>query len=292
MSVTSQPVSITSYSLLKGRLYKVGVLAIVVVPFMSIPVAFWQLWHTIAGLFDVLLLIGTFLPIALGITVGYHRHFTHRSFQAKPWVRAVLGIFGLMAIEGKIITRVADHRMHQQFSDQEEDLHSPMKSLFHAHIGWFFQSDAADPHEYAKDLLRDPLVVALDRQAPWWYVVSLVTPFLLGGFQGLLWAGLVRIFLVHHFTWSINSICHTFGDRPYKTPTQDRSGNVPWLLLSLGENYHNTHHAVPWSARHGTTLLNDPSFACILLLQRLGLAWDIRVPSEERLRSVLAEEGM
>lgn len=263
----------------KSLVYKTLLLVVIVVPFLGVIVAFWQLWDRVAGPKDLLLLAGTFVPVALGITVGYHRHFTHASFQAHPVVRVFLGILGLMAIEGKITRWVADHRKHHQFSDRQGDLHSPTDGLLHAHLGWLFGKDKADVRRYGKDLLEDPLVQTLDRFFPLWVILSLGTPFLLGGWQGFLWGGLVRVFLVHHFTWSINSICHVFGARPYRSG--DNSGNVSWLLLSLGENYHNTHHAFPRSARHGTGVWNDMSWGVIRILQWAGLAWSVNLPSEE-----------
>lgn len=265
--------------LLRQKLSKAGVLVVVVVPFLGTAVAIWQLWNWAVGWGDLFLLVGTFVPIALGITVGYHRHFTHASFQAIPIARRALGVLGLMALEGGITRWVANHRMHHRFSDREGDLHSPMEGLWHAHIGWLFSKKEADPQKYARDLLGDKLVQSLDRQFPLWAIVSLALPFLLGGWQGFLWGGLVRVFLVHHFTWGINSVCHVFGERPYRT--RDNSGNVPWWALSLGENYHNTHHAFPSSARHGTSVWNDLSWGVIRLLELVGLAWNVKLPSEE-----------
>ena len=204
-----------------------------------------------------------------GITVGFHRYFTHGSFRAKRPLRIALGIMGSLAVEGPLIRWVADHRKHHKYSDQDGDPHSPWaygdsvggltKGLYHAHLGWLFDEEQTPQRQYAPDLLADKDIVRISRHFPTWVAVSTLLPPLIGGlwsmsWQGALsaffWATLVRIALLHHVTWSINSICHVAGNRPFKS--RDKSGNVWWLaILSFGESWHNLHHADPTSARHG-----------------------------------------
>jgi stearoyl-CoA desaturase (delta-9 desaturase) len=250
----------------------------------------------------------------LGITVGYHRHFTHRSFKARGAVRAVLAILGSAAIEGPVISWVADHRKHHAFADQQGDPHSPhvdhgvgwagaLRGLLHAHIGWLFRHDQRGAHaRYARDLLADPVTRFVDRTFVLWALGGLAAAFGLGvaiggtvaaGLTGLLWGGFVRMFVLHHVTYSINSICHVFGRRSFDT--RDESRNVFWLALpSFGEAWHNNHHAFPTSARHGLSRFElDPSALVIRGLEACGLAWDVvRVsPERQRSKAVSAKPG-
>lgn len=263
--------------------FKIALIVVVVVPFIAVIAAIWQAWNRFINIQDILLLATSYLVIAAGVTVGLHRYFTHKSFRANRGLEIALAILGSMALEGPLIQWVATHRLHHQNSDGDEDLHSPVHGLFHAHIGWIFNSRQAVESHYAKDLLADPVIVTISRLFPFWIVLSLVIPFLIGGWQGLLWGGLVRIFLVHHFTWSINSICHVFGSRPYVTNGNDNSRNVPWLaLFTLGESYHCTHHAFPTSARHADHWWQDISYCIIRGFEKLGLASDIKLPTAEQ----------
>jgi stearoyl-CoA desaturase (delta-9 desaturase) len=245
----------------------------------------------------------TYLLTGLGITVGFHRLFTHRSFKTRPALRGLLAVMGSAAVEGPVIEWVANHRKHHQFSDQPGDPHSPhvdyghgwrgaLAGLYHAHIGWIFGGDAlADRERYAKDLLADPVVAFVDRTFLLWVLAGLAFPFaigfaltgtLLGALTALLWGGAVRMFCLHHATFSINSLCHFFGRRRYDT--DDESRNLHWLALpTLGEAWHNNHHAFPTSARHGLRWWQlDPSAWFISALQHLGLAWDVVRISPER----------
>ena len=277
------------------NLRKTGLLLVVGVPFLAVLAAAWQAWNRWVNLQDLLLLVFFFFLMGLSVTVGLHRYFTHKSFKASRGLELALAVMALLALEGPIIRWVASHRMHHQFSDEEEDLHSPLDGLWHAHVGWIFGPRHGNPSLYAKDLLADRTIVTLDKLIPLWLVISLGVPFLIGGWQGLLWGGLVRTFLVHHFTWSINSVCHAFGSRPYQTRGRDQSRNVNWLaLFTFGESYHCTHHAFPTSARHADHWWQDLSYCVIRGFALLGLASDIKVPTlqqfaRKRIPSGIAE---
>ena len=238
-----------------------------------------------------------------GVTVGFHRHLTHRAFKAKTWVRGTLAILGSAAIEGPVISWVADHRKHHAFADVEGDPHSPhvdhghglkgaLRGLFHAHVGWLFiHTERGLKTRYAPDLMKDPIVSFISRTFVLWVAVGLAVPFFLGwaiggtvaeGLTGLLWGGAVRMLVLHHVTFSINSLCHFFGKRTYKT--SDESRNLGWLsFFTFGEAWHNSHHAFPTSARHGLKRWQfDPSAWVIWALEKTGLAWDVVRITPER----------
>jgi len=255
---------------------RAAVLVVVVAPFLATIVAIVQLWQWLVTWQDLALLIGMYLPISLGVTAGFHRMLTHRSFRAHPVVRATLLILGSMAVEGAAITWAANHLKHHALADKEGDPHSPVDGLFHAHLGWLLTTDDADPKVYCRHLLRDPVVVFVDRTFLLWVGLSLLIPFAIGGWTGLLWGGLVRMFYVHHVTWSVNSVCHTFGRRSFET--SDRSRNQ-WTvgLLALGEGWHNNHHAFPRSAVHGLDRWQfDASAWLIAGLERLRLVREVQ----------------
>jgi stearoyl-CoA desaturase (delta-9 desaturase) len=248
----------------------------VVGPLLATVYAVIQLWQWAVDWPDLVLLVAMYIPLTLGVTAGFHRMLTHRSFRAHPVVRAVLLICGSMAVEGAAITWAANHLKHHAHADEPGDPHSPAEGLFHAHLGWLFGSGDADPARYCQHLLKDPVVVFVDRTFWFWVVLSLAIPFAIGGWTGLLWGGLVRMFLLHHVTWSVNSICHTFGHRAFETT--DRSRNQ-WTigLLALGEGWHNNHHAFPRSAVHGLERWQlDLSATLINTLERLGLATGVQ----------------
>jgi stearoyl-CoA desaturase (delta-9 desaturase) len=270
---------------LKDTAHKLSILALVVIPLAGVIVAMRMLWHRAAGWDDVALMIGLYVPISMGITVGFHRYLTHRGFRAGPLVKATLLVLGSMAVEGSAIAWAANHRKHHALSDREGDPHSPADGFFHAHVGWLFDGQVADQVVYARDLRADRMVMWISRTWPLWAAMSLVIPFLVGGWSGLLWGGLVRIFLTHHVTWSVNSVCHTFGKRPYQT--KDRSRNQ-WVvgLLALGEGWHNNHHAFPRSALHGLRWWQfDLSGITIRLLERLRLIWNVQRVSPDDVRA-------
>jgi stearoyl-CoA desaturase (Delta-9 desaturase) len=260
----------------QARVQRGLVLLIVVGPFLATGFAIIQLWDRGVTWRDLMLLIGLYVPISLGVTAGFHRMLTHRSFRAHPVAHAVILVFGSMAVEGAPIGWAANHLKHHVLSDQPGDPHSPLDGLLHAHLGWLFGLEEADPETYCRPLLRDRVIVAIDRLFPVWVILSLVIPFAVGGWSGLLWGGLVRMFFVHHVTWSVNSVCHTFGHREFATT--DRSRNQ-WTigLLGMGEGWHNNHHAFPRSAVHGLDRWQlDVSAWLIGGLEMLGLATDVQ----------------
>ena len=276
------------------------------VPMLFLIVAGWQVWDKALHWRDLGILVGVYLATGFGITVGFHRLLTHRSFKTSPVLKGVFAALGSAAIEGPVISWVADHRKHHTFSDEHGDPHSPhvghgggwrgtLKGLFHAHMGWLFiHTERGSKVRFAPDLMKDPVVRFIDRTFLLWAIVGLAVPFALGyalggtlvaGLTALLWGGAVRIFLLHHLTYSVNSVCHVFGRRRFATG--DESRNVFWLALpTMGEAWHNNHHAFPTSAFHGLGRLElDPSAAVIRALERLGLVWDVVRVSPERQRS-------
>ena len=261
---------------LQDLTHKAVIVALVVIPLAGVVIAMRMLWQRAAGWDDVALMLGLYVPISMGITIGFHRFLTHRGFKAHSAVKAALLILGSMAVEGPAIAWAANHRKHHALADREGDPHSPADGFFHAHIGWLFEGQNADQVVYARELREDRLVMWISKTFPLWAALSLVVPFLIGGWSGLLWGGLVRIFLTHHVTWSVNSVCHTFGKRPFST--KDRSRNQ-WVvgLLALGEGWHNNHHAFPRSAFHGLRWWQfDLSGLVVRLLERLRLVWNVQ----------------
>jgi stearoyl-CoA desaturase (Delta-9 desaturase) len=294
------------------RTHKLVNLAGVTLPLAGLVLAIVLLWERMVGPKELAILLVGYALTGIGITVGYHRLFTHRSFQTFRPVRYVFAVLGQMAVEGSVVAWVADHRKHHQFSDAEGDPHSPhagfgdgileaLRGLWHAHTGWIFSgAGRADHARYAKDLLDDRGLRVISRLFGPTVLVSLLLPALVGwlwiggryGFlAGLLWGGAVRILLLHHVTWSINSICHFFGRRQFRS--QDESRNVWWLsLVSFGESWHNNHHAFPTSAYHGLRRLQvatDPGAWVIWLLERVGLAWKVtRIPQAKQAAKTIA----
>ncbi len=278
-----------------------------IVPLLLVGFAAWRAWGGTLRWSDLVVLAITYALTGLGVTVGFHRLFTHRSFKTGPRTRFVLAVLGSAAIEGPLIEWVSNHRKHHQFSDEAGDPHSPhhhgpglrgtLRGLIHAHFGWILGGGAlAKPERYAKDLLNDPVSRFVDRSFVVWLLLGLALPFALGAaltgtvggaLTALLWGGAVRIFLLHHATFSINSLCHYFGRRPYETGDQSR--NLAWLSLpTLGEAWHNNHHAFPTSAAHGHGRLQlDPSWWVISGLVRCGLAWDVVGVSSSRVERAL-----
>jgi stearoyl-CoA desaturase (delta-9 desaturase) len=254
---------------------KVYVLVIVIVPFLATLLAIRLLWERAVHWPDLALLLGMYTLVAPGMTVGYHRMLTHRSFQPHPVVKFVLLVLGAMGVEAPPIEWAATHIKHHAQSDREGDPHSPMEGFFHAHVGWLFKGDFPDPKVYCRHLLKDPIVVFVNRTFLLWVALSLLIPFMIGGWTGLLWGGLVRIFIGHHITFSVNSVCHTFGKREFETNDQSRN---EWIvgLLAFGEGWHNNHHAFPRSAFHGLHWWQfDLSGYIIWMLERLRLARDV-----------------
>jgi stearoyl-CoA desaturase (delta-9 desaturase) len=282
---------------------RVANLAATLVPLGLVGLAAWRAWGGALRWPDLVSLAVSYLLTGLGVTVGFHRLLTHRSFKTSAPMRALLAALGSMAVEGPVIEWVANHRKHHRFSDQPGDPHSPhvdrgsglrgaLTGLYHAHVGWILGGEAlADREHYAKDLLADPVIDFIDRTFLVWVLAGLALPFglgvaltgsLAGGLTALLWGGAVRIFLLHHATFSINSLCHFFGRRRFDTA--DESRNLLWLALpTLGEAWHNNHHAFPTSARHGLRWWQvDPSAWLIAGMERAGLVWDVVKISRER----------
>jgi stearoyl-CoA desaturase (delta-9 desaturase) len=276
---------------------------ITVVPIALLALAGWQTWNDALRPSDLLVFGIVYVLTGLGVTIGFHRLFTHRSFATSRVLRGVFAALGSAAIEGPVISWVADHRKHHACSDREGDPHSPhvdhggglggaLKGFFHAHVGWLFiHTQRGSKERFAPDLLRDPVIRFIDRTFFVWATLGLAIPFGLGvaiggsigaGLTGLLWGGAVRVFVVHHVTYSVNSLCHMFGRQPFAT--KDESRNLAWLALpTFGEAWHNNHHAFPTSAIHGLRRWQpDPSALVILALEKLGLVWDVVKISPER----------
>ena len=275
-------------------LYKAIVLAVVIVPLLATALAISLLWRRVVNWPDLALLATMYTLVAFGVTIGYHRMLTHRSFRPHPAVKLILLILGSMSWEGPALTWAATHIKHHAHADREGDPHSPVEGFFHAHLGWLLSDNMADPNVYCRNLVKDPIVVFVSRTFFLWAALTLVIPFLIGGWTGLLWGGLVRIFLTHHVTWSVNSVCHTFGKREFET--NDRSRNE-WLvgLLGFGEGWHNNHHAFPRSAFHGLHWWQfDLSGYVIYTLERLGLAHEVYRVSADMLarRSAKQQEAV
>ena len=282
---------------------------VTVVPFLLLGFAVWTAWGDQLHWHDVLLFFLMYFLTGVGITVGYHRLFTHRSFKTSAPMRALIGVLGSMAVEGPVIEWVAYHRRHHAFSDEEGDPHSPhvgfghgllgaIRGLWYAHVGWvWFSSESAEEDRYAPDLMKDPVVRAVDRTFILWALAGIALPFGLGvaltgtvagGLTGALWGGAVRICVTHHITFSINSLCHFFGRQRYETG--DESRNLAWLaIFTFGEAWHNNHHAFPTAARHGVGRKEvDIAGMVITAMERTGLAWDVVRISDERREAKLA----
>jgi stearoyl-CoA desaturase (Delta-9 desaturase) len=269
---------------------------VTIVPFLALGAVCWQLWANLLHWSDVAVFVIMYVLTGLGVTVGFHRYLTHRSFKTSGPLRAILAVLGSAAIEGPVISWVADHRKHHRFSDREGDPHSPhvghgggwkgaLSGLVHAHLGWLFiHTERGARRRYAPDLLKDPIVSFVDRTFVVWALGGFAVAFGLGwaiggtwlaALTGLLWGGGVRMLVVHHVTYSINSLCHFFGRRRFTT--SDHSRNLLWLALpSFGESWHNNHHAFPTSAYHGLRRWEiDPSALVIRALEGAGLVWDV-----------------
>jgi stearoyl-CoA desaturase (delta-9 desaturase) len=278
-----------------------------IAPFLALIAAVVLLWGWGLSWLDLGLATGFYVVSTLGVTVGYHRYFTHGAFKAARPLRIALAIVGGLAAQGPVIGWVADHRRHHAFSDREGDPHSPWlygtsptalaRGFWHAHLGWLFGRDRTNIARFAPDLAADRDIRAVDGLFPLWVACSVLAPAALGGLiawswwaavTALLWAGLARISLQHHVTWSVNSICHMIGSRPFTN--RDKSANFwPLALLSMGESWHNSHHADPTCARHGVLAGQiDISARVIWFLEKLGWASRVRWPTPHRLTRIAA----
>jgi stearoyl-CoA desaturase (delta-9 desaturase) len=296
MSTSTTPRKIATVRDETSLTSKIVTFVAVVGPPFGVAIAIWGLWGVAVHWVDVVTMVVMYIACGLGITVGYHRLFSHRSFKTTPAIRAMFSILGAMTIQGPLTQWVTDHRKHHAHSDDHGDPHSPhvgrrgehgrVVGLWWAHMGWLFRTKGMERGEqWGRDLYQDTLIRRVDRLYMLWVALSVGIPFaigwafhgtLLGGVQTMVWAGLIRIFLFQHSTWAINSICHSFGKRSYRT--NDQSRNV-WLLAipSFGEAWHNNHHAFPGSAVHGVDRRQPDMSAWVIgMLERLGLAWDVK----------------
>ncbi len=282
----------------------------VAVPFLALLAAAPLAWGWGLGWHDILLAVAFYYLSGLGVSVGLHRYFTHGSFKAKRGFKVALAIAGSLAIEKPVITWVADHRRHHKYSDKDGDPHSPWrfgtdakalaKGLAFAHVGWMFEGDVTSEEKFCPDWLADSDISAISRWFPGLVAASLLAPPLIGGLWSMSWQGaataffwatLVRIAFLHHITWSINSICHTFGKAEFEV--RDKSRNVSWLaILSFGESWHNLHHSDPTCARHGVLKGQiDIAARTIWLAEKLGWVYDVRWPDEARLTAKQARKS-
>ena len=295
---------------IQSRKEQIALAFFIAVPFVAIAAAIPLAWGGWLSWTDVVIALVMYAITGHGVTVGFHRLFTHKSFKPNRPLKIALAVAGSMAIQGPVIRWVADHRKHHKFSDRDGDPHSPWrygtdikalsKGFMHAHMMWLFNPEQTPQRKYAPDLMKDRDLVRISRQFPIWVTVSLLLPTLAGGlitmsWQGALtayfWGGLVRVGLLHHVTWSINSICHTIGNRPFVS--RDKSANVWWLAIpSMGESWHNLHHADPTCARHGVMRGQfDSSARLIWFLEKVGWISDVRWPVRERIEGKLIKNA-
>jgi len=291
----------------RGNPEQYTVAVFVILPLLTLVAAVPFAWGWGLSWWDIGLAAGFYVVSSLGVTVGYHRYFTHGSFKAKRPLRIALALAGSLASQGSVVTWVADHRRHHAFSDREGDPHSPWlfgtsplaiaRGFWHSHMGWLFQRDKTNAERFAPDLLTDKDIQLVDKLFVPMTVVTLGLPGLIGGLAtmswwgavtAIFWAGFVRVAFLHHITWSVNSVCHMIGDRPYVS--RDRAANFwPLAILSMGESWHNSHHADPTGARHGVRRGQvDISARVIWIFEKLGWAWAVRWPRPERLAAKLA----
>jgi stearoyl-CoA desaturase (Delta-9 desaturase) len=287
----------------KPRRYPISIgdrliyLGAIIFPFIGLGVAIGLLWGVGFSWVHLGLLLGMYVVSAFGVTVGYHRLFTHRSFTTNRVVKTILAILGSMATEGPLLKWVAQHRMHHQNSDAPGDPHSPhefgdgfigtLRGLWHAHVGWIFGGDDGNLDRYVVDLKNDGALRVVSNLFPLWVALGMFIPALLGGLitmswmgalLGFIWGGLARVFFVHHITWSINSVCHFWGTRPYDCHDESRN-NFIFGVIGFGEGWHNNHHAFPTSARHGLKWWQfDASYWLIRGMEVVGLADKVKVP--------------
>ncbi len=303
-AATTAPDHVPAHEASRG--VRIATAITIFLPFAALIVGLAMIWPMgyALGWTSLGLLLGFYLITGKGITVGYHRYFTHKSFECPRWMKWYLGVTGSMACEGSILYWCATHRCHHQHSDSENDPHSPhhhgegvwamLRGFWHAHVGWMLPGEHPNVHRYAPDLARDRDIVTMSRLFPVWALMGLVLPTVIGGlitmswfgaFMGFLWGGLIRVFMVHHITWSINSVCHIWGTRPFKSHDHS-TNNFIFGVLGFGEGWHNNHHAFPRSARHGLRWWEiDTSYMMIKGMKWLGLASDIKVPTKDRIEA-------
>ncbi len=275
----------------------------IMIPFAGVIAAGVLIWGNGFNWLDFALMTGMYVLTAGSVTIGFHRLFVHRSYETSMPVKFLLAVTGSFALQGSLMKWVALHRRHHQHSDTPDDVHSPhhsgtgvigfLRGFWHSHIGFAFLADPPNLERYVKDLNASPTLRLAERLYILWVLLGLAIPFALGGlisgtwagaWTGLIWGGLVRIFLVHHVTWSVNSACHIWGKRRYRSRDESRD-NIVFGILALGEGWHNSHHAFPTSARHGLLWWQlDVSYWMIRLLAILGLAKKVKVPSKQHMK--------
>jgi stearoyl-CoA desaturase (delta-9 desaturase) len=292
------PVAVSS-----GRGKQQVVTAILVVaPLLGVVAAAMGVISPRITILDVILAVAFYAVSGHGLTAGFHRMFTHRSFKAARWVKITLAVAGSLGMEGSVISWVANHRRHHAYTDRKGDPHSPyeygngmwnqIRGAMHAHVGWLFQAQPTEEARWAPDLVKDKDLAAISRMFPFLGIASLGLPMLIGwavtrtwagALGGLIWGGLIRVFVLHHATFSVNSVCHLWGRRPFTTRVEDRSTNfAPLAVLAMGENWHNLHHSCPTLARHGVDRHQlDSTARLIWILQRAGAVWDVKWPVAE-----------
>jgi stearoyl-CoA desaturase (delta-9 desaturase) len=285
-------------------LTKLILLALVWLPIIGVVSAIALLWNQWVNWVDLTLFLTMYTVCAFGITLGFHRMLTHKAFQAHPWVKTFFLISGSMAMQGPALHWAATHTQHHANSDDEGDPHSPLKSLWHAHVGWILNDFKPDIQKYAGAMLKDPIIVFVHNTFWLWVFVGLAIPSLIGAgaaylmgqsawfgaLTGLIWGGFVRLFFNQHITWAVNSICHTFGSRQFETTDESRN-NFLFGILAMGEGWHNNHHAFPRSARHGMSWKQpDPSAWAIWIMEKLGLIKDVVLISRKRIEARLRSE--
>jgi stearoyl-CoA desaturase (delta-9 desaturase) len=289
-----------------GRLQLAITLLILLGPLVGVVAAAMSLIGHFPTILDIVLAVVFYTIAGHGVTAGFHRLFAHRSFHARRSVKIALALAGSLAFEGAVIGWVANHRRHHAYTDRIGDPHSPhlrgatpwaqLRGALHAHIGWLLQGQATDAKRWAPDLTGDPDLVLIDRLFPLLCVVSLGAPTLIGwavtgtasgALGAFIWAGLVRVFVLQHATFAVNSACHIWGSRPFTTRPTDRATNfAPLAVFSMGENWHNLHHSLPRSARHGVERGQlDSTARLIRLLELGGLVSEVRWPSSETLEA-------
>lgn len=293
-----------------SKLEKNVALATIIIPFISIIFAIYLYWGLWVNIYDICICLLMYFLTMLGITLGYHRFFTHKSFKCTTPIKYFLGIFGCMAAQGPIYFWVATHRKHHQCSDREGDPHSPhhgflpsywgtIKGLWHSHIGWMISHNQENYRRLIPDIIRDKSVNFIDKNYFLWVALGILVPGITIGavnhslwcfVKGCLWGGLIRIFLVHHSTWSVNSICHLFGNSPFKTHDESKN-NFICAVLTLGEGWHNNHHAFPSSSRHGLFWWQiDIVYLILRMLSTFGLAWDLIEPEPKQIAGALSND--
>ncbi|HEX8523252.1 MAG TPA: fatty acid desaturase [Tepidisphaeraceae bacterium] len=282
---------------------------VVLLPFAGFIAACIYFWGRGLDALHLTVFLVMVTTTSLGVTIGFHRLFTHKSFETYAPVRFILGVLGSMSVEGPVIKWTTIHRHHHQHSDEEGDAHSPyhtghehggtLHGLWYSHIGWLFDPDIPDLSKYSKDLLEDRVTAFVSRWFALWVFLGFAIPAAIGGLAtmswkgallGAVWGGFARIFIVHHMTWSVNSVCHIWGSRPYRSHDESRN-NFFFGLFSWGEGWHNNHHAFPTSARHGLEWWQlDISWIVIRAMQAMGLVWKVRLPSREMIASKVRPE--